>query len=271
MKKHFILLKTHKDTQLKYLCYHYGTEETCYTYLGSGRYWKYHIRKHGKNINTQILYCCETQEEARECGLKYSHKYNIVISKDYANLIAEDARTNFKHLEKLDRKRCIDNRQERREKFGLTSEEINNHERLGNLSFVMTDQRKEHYKKRADRLNNRQFTDAEIESFKLKSKKQKGVSMAERIGIETYSSPNKGKKFSDIVGYDYQHPDQIKYEIFINNISSGIFCVTEMLSKLRLSHSTIKTLRYKTTYVVKRRSDTKHNFSEGDILTAVKL
>ena len=87
----YILLKTHTKTGKKYLCRHVtDNEETCYSYSGSGVYWKRHLDKHGYSFNTEILAKCETYEEAKQIGIEYSTKWNIVESVEFANLVPED-------------------------------------------------------------------------------------------------------------------------------------------------------------------------------------
>lgn len=89
-KKYYILLKTHNKTGLKYLCKHVTAHEhTCYSYLGSGVYWARHLAKHGEDISTEIIAVCNSANEAKETGLEYSNKWNIVESKEFANLIPE--------------------------------------------------------------------------------------------------------------------------------------------------------------------------------------
>ena len=90
MKKHYILLKTHKVTGLQYLCKHVtANQNTCFTYLGSGVRWRRHLAKHGPHIETVILAICENETEAKQKGLEYSELYNVVESKNFANLVPE--------------------------------------------------------------------------------------------------------------------------------------------------------------------------------------
>lgn len=90
-KKIYLLLKTHNKTGLKYLCRHITEyEDSCYRYKGSGVYWTSHLEKYGDDITTEIIAKCATIEEARTLGLHYSEKWNIVESKDFANLVPED-------------------------------------------------------------------------------------------------------------------------------------------------------------------------------------
>jgi hypothetical protein len=87
----YILLKTHNVTGKKYLCRHVTEDEnTCYTYLGSGTYWKKHLETHGNDISTEIVAKCNSYEEAKTIGIHYSEKWNIVESKEFANLVPEN-------------------------------------------------------------------------------------------------------------------------------------------------------------------------------------
>ena len=84
------MIKTHLRTRLKYLCKK-STEnkESCYSYLGSGKYWRDHLKKHGKNIVTEIIEECTTKEGLTQKGIYWSKKLNVVNSEEYANLIEE--------------------------------------------------------------------------------------------------------------------------------------------------------------------------------------
>ncbi len=90
-KKHYILLKTHNKTGLKYLCKHATKHRhSCFSYSGSGIRWKKHLEKHDVDLSTKILAVCATAEEAKIIGLEYSRKWNIVESKEFANLVPEE-------------------------------------------------------------------------------------------------------------------------------------------------------------------------------------
>ena len=59
-------------------------------YSGSGVYWKTHIKKHGKHIET-LWYCLYTDEKTiKEDASSFSKLWNIVESGDWLNLIEED-------------------------------------------------------------------------------------------------------------------------------------------------------------------------------------
>lgn len=83
----YLYVKTHNNTGLKYLGV--TTAKDPHKYSGSGVYWKCHLNKHGYDYSTEILKECETKEEIKEWGLYYSYLWNIVESKEWANLKEE--------------------------------------------------------------------------------------------------------------------------------------------------------------------------------------
>jgi hypothetical protein len=83
----YLYKKTHKDTGLKYLGKTIAKDP--YAYPGSGIYWTRHLEKHGNNVETEILCECATEEELKFWGQHYSKLWNVVESKDWANLIEE--------------------------------------------------------------------------------------------------------------------------------------------------------------------------------------
>lgn len=68
------------------------TKENIFTYKGSGKYWKLHLKKHNvkiEEIKTILLFETDNQEELKEKGVFYSKLYNVVESDEWANLIFE--------------------------------------------------------------------------------------------------------------------------------------------------------------------------------------
>jgi hypothetical protein len=84
---YFLYIKTHNITGLKYL----GQTKSAnpYEYIGSGKYWTNHLKFHGKDIRTEILLSTESKDELIETGLFFSKLWDIVKSKDWANLTEE--------------------------------------------------------------------------------------------------------------------------------------------------------------------------------------
>lgn len=82
-----LLIKTHNVTGLKYLCK--CTTDGYLTYTGSGTRWLNHLKVHGKNLSTQILFECDDKELFSIVAGEYSRKLDVVRSQDFANLIPE--------------------------------------------------------------------------------------------------------------------------------------------------------------------------------------
>jgi uncharacterized membrane protein len=87
MTIYYLMVKTHRITGLKYLCQ--TKQSDPYKYTGSGKYWKNHLKVHGKHIDTEILRECITKQELSEWGRHYSELWNIVESSEWANLKPE--------------------------------------------------------------------------------------------------------------------------------------------------------------------------------------
>lgn len=87
----YIYRKTHNVTGLMYVGKFQSCESlTVESYKGSGKYWKRHLQKHGRDITTEVLGVFEDQEEATEFALFVSEELDIVQSPLYANLKPED-------------------------------------------------------------------------------------------------------------------------------------------------------------------------------------
>ena len=83
----YLYKKTHNITGLKYLG---KTTRDPFKYKGSGTHWIRHIKKHGNDVTTEILHECSTIDELRELGLYYSYLWNVVESKEWANIKPEE-------------------------------------------------------------------------------------------------------------------------------------------------------------------------------------
>jgi len=82
----YLYLKTHNKTGLKYLG---KTVQNPYEYCGSGLVWIRHLKKHGNDVTTEILFETTDIEEFKKVSLEYSEKWEIVESKEFANLMVE--------------------------------------------------------------------------------------------------------------------------------------------------------------------------------------
>jgi group I intron endonuclease len=83
----FLYIKTHNVTGLKY----FGkTTQEPYTYPGSGKRWKSHLKKHGNDVTTEIHGSYTDEEKLVAAALTFSHENNIVKDKIWANLMEEN-------------------------------------------------------------------------------------------------------------------------------------------------------------------------------------
>ena len=83
----YLYKKTHNKTGLKYLGKTISKDP--FTYPGSGVYWSNHLKVHGYDVTTEIIKECKTEEELIQWGIHYSRLWNVVESKEWANLTEE--------------------------------------------------------------------------------------------------------------------------------------------------------------------------------------
>lgn len=83
----YLYIKQHSVTNLKY----FGkTISNPFKYNGSGKLWKKHIKKYGKeHIKTLEVWSFDNQEMCTNFALKFSVDNNIVESKEWANIVPE--------------------------------------------------------------------------------------------------------------------------------------------------------------------------------------
>jgi hypothetical protein len=83
----YLYVKTHNTTGLKYLGKTISDDP--HLYQGSGKVWRRHIKKHGYDVTTEILFETDDPNELKKVGIYYSNLWNIVESKDFANIVPE--------------------------------------------------------------------------------------------------------------------------------------------------------------------------------------
>ena len=86
--KYYLYIKT-SPLGLRYLG---KTTKNPNTYLGGGKIWKRHIKKHNftiDDIETEIVFETNNVDELIKKGIELSNLYNIVESKEWANLREE--------------------------------------------------------------------------------------------------------------------------------------------------------------------------------------
>lgn len=84
----YLYVKIHNITGLKYLGK--TTKKDPHKYRGSGKLWTRHIKKHGYDVTTKILFVSTDIVEFERVALHYSYIYNIVESDEWANLCEEN-------------------------------------------------------------------------------------------------------------------------------------------------------------------------------------
>jgi hypothetical protein len=97
---YYLYIKT-SPHGLKYLG---KTTKNPFTYIGSGKIWKRHITKYGltvQDIKTEIIFETKDLNELIAKGIELSKLYDIVESKDWANLREEsgDGGNTSKHID----------------------------------------------------------------------------------------------------------------------------------------------------------------------------
>ncbi|HET8688408.1 MAG TPA: NUMOD3 domain-containing DNA-binding protein [Methanosarcina sp.] len=86
-KPTWLYIKQHNITGLKY----FGkTTRNPYSYIGSGTYWRRHLKLHGRDVTTLWCQLFNSEDEIKKFALEFSNKNNIVESKEWANLRPED-------------------------------------------------------------------------------------------------------------------------------------------------------------------------------------
>jgi len=83
----YLYIKTHQITGLKNLGQ--TSSKNPDKYLGSGLYWKAHLKVHGIEHTTEILRECIDKEDLKFWGLHFSNLWNVVESNEWANLKIE--------------------------------------------------------------------------------------------------------------------------------------------------------------------------------------
>lgn len=106
-----LMIKTHNVTELKYLCV--STKDDYLNYPGSGVKWRNHLKHHGFNFSTVVLYESQVRNDIfKSMCLYYSRLYDVVNSDEWANLIMEDGNTGSAYA-----KHSLEHREERRKFF----------------------------------------------------------------------------------------------------------------------------------------------------------
>jgi hypothetical protein len=90
----WLMIKKHKITGLKYFCKTTGKDPI--KYLGSGTYWKRHLKEHGNEVETVWCQLFDNKDEIYQFATNFSKENNIVDARNengdriWANLIEEN-------------------------------------------------------------------------------------------------------------------------------------------------------------------------------------
>lgn len=87
---HKLMIKTHRITGMKYLCYTRKDDLAFKSYRGSGKRWLEHLEEFGDEIDTEIIFSTNNIEEFREEARRISYLYDVVESEEWANLKIEE-------------------------------------------------------------------------------------------------------------------------------------------------------------------------------------
>lgn len=295
-KKHFLMLKQHQETGLKYLCYHYGSQSNCFKYTGSGKRWTAHLKKHGYKISTIIIDSKDTKEELAEIGIKYSKLWDVVNSEEFANLIEEDCNTTSEPLQRLEvRLKRNEALKKRIKEEGLTEKEISTREKgvkamqkpevraqaARSLKEAWQDPEKnkkfkEAAERRSERISRGEYTEAEIAAYKKCSERQKGKTMKDRLGDDYVdprlgkktgkSSWSKGKKMTEIYGEDYIDPKSKPFSITSHLGTFYYKSESDFIKQTNFSGPNLSKLKQAGEYTIKRQKNTRHPYAHGEII-----
>ena len=83
----YLYVKTHNKTGLKYLGK--TTSKDPHKYKGSGLRWEKHLKVHGSDYTTEIIFQSDDPDEITKMGLYYSKLWDVVNDDRWANLKEE--------------------------------------------------------------------------------------------------------------------------------------------------------------------------------------
>jgi len=85
------MIKTHRKTGLKYLCYTRKTGKAFDEYIGSGTRWRNHLKEHGNDITTEIIFQTINKDEFANKARDISKELGVINDPEHwANLKLEE-------------------------------------------------------------------------------------------------------------------------------------------------------------------------------------
>ena len=89
----YLYVKQHDKTGLRY--FGKTIQKDPFRYYGSGKYWKNHIKEHGRQVSTIDVWGFDNLEDAQSFALEFSKINNIANSNEWANLIDETVNSDY--------------------------------------------------------------------------------------------------------------------------------------------------------------------------------
>lgn len=184
-KPTFLYLKRHRDTKLFY----FGkTVNDPVKYTGSGKYWKNHLRKYGKNIETVWYKKFYDIYELISFALAFSEIFDISNSELFANLCEENGLNGGNPGKAATAKTSLALKGRKRTQSSIDKLK----KTLSENPIVFTESRKQKISKA---LTGKKLSQAHIEAMKLGSKTEKSIESRKRNFDRTGKIPwNKGIK-----------------------------------------------------------------------------
>ena len=84
----WLYIKQHNQTGLKY--FGKTIRKDPHRYLGSGSYWRNHLKLHGNDVSTVWCQLFTSESEMIAYAIEFSNRNNIVESAQWANLVIEN-------------------------------------------------------------------------------------------------------------------------------------------------------------------------------------
>lgn len=115
------------------------------------------------------------------------------------------------------------------------------------------------------------------------TKRQEGLSMQERLGRnwihphkgksrpESYIHPRLGKKLKTTRGSDYVEPKSKPFKLVINNKDYIFSSESDFIEKTKLSSPMLCKIKKNGTHIIKRQSNSLHEFNTGDTIQYLPL
>ena len=213
----WLYIKQHNKTGLKY--FGKTAQKDPYTYMGSGSYWRRHLRKHGNDVSTIYAQLFEDRDELVTFALKFSVDNNIVESKEWANLIVENGLTGngkpaiYKVNSPETRKKISESNKGR-----IVTEETKKKIGLANSKKTRTDKEKQHLR---EVRKNQIMKPVTKEARRNMSKAQKG----RHVSNETKEKLRQARK--------NQKPPSIESRLKIAEATKGTYWWNDGINSVR--------------------------------------